>query len=199
MATERSNKFSERFNSLSVAVAFALTGLIVFYLPDIVQRPFSWKIEGHLIGLTLAVLGAFAILMSARKLTNRDSFLSWAMAVLAGSIASALLAITRNLSLPRWLAVALLIVSVTLIIVAIYALVLGFSQLFDANLAVRVWPRRSSNKNSARHESEPSPPASTNEPRKLNWYEWITLIVATVAAVATVVATAASFIPASPS
>ena len=164
MATERSNKFSERFNSLSVAVAFALTGLIVFYLPDIVQRPFNWKIEGHLIGLTLAVLGAFAILMSARKLTNRDSFLSWAMAVLAGSIASALLAITRNLSLPRWLAVALLIVSVTLIIVAIYALVLGFSQLFDANLPVRVWPRRSSNKNSARHESEPSPPASTKSP-----------------------------------
>jgi hypothetical protein len=177
---------------LSVAVALTVSGFILFYLPDMVQRPFDWKTEGHLIGLALAILGGFTVLVSAKDITNRDSFLSWAGAVLAGACAVGMLAITRNVTLSRWLAVSLLIISVVLIVVAIYAMFLGFAQLLDRGpLTFLPW----SNQSRRQDRDEGGQPPLKDEPRKLGWYEWVTLAAATVAAVATVVAAAASFIP----
>jgi hypothetical protein len=194
MKREEVTKLSLWFNTLSVAVALALTGLIVFYLPDVVQRPFNWKPEGHLIGLALAVLGVFAILMSARKITARESFRSWALGVGAASVAFVLLAVARNVSVPRWLAVTMLVVAITAIMFAIYELVLGFSQLFDDNLTVRVWPR-APKQAGAQGGSGDGQHAAARQHRRLSWYERVTLMVATVAALATVVAAAVSYVP----
>ena len=183
MATEAREEPSARLRMLSVAVALTVAGLIVFYLPSIVQRPFDWKTEGHLIGLALAVLGAVTILVSANDITNRESFLWWAGAALAAAVAVGFLAIIRNVSLSRWLAVILLIASVVLIVVAIYALVFGFAKIRDTAYWRSRWP--GSNKTSGQDQHK----------EKLSAYDWATLIAATVAAVATVVATVASFIP----
>lgn len=190
MATEAKEEPAARYRMLSAAVALTVAGLIVFYLPSIVQRPFDWKTEGHLIGLALAVLGAVTILVSANDITNRASFLWWAGAVPAAGVAVGFLAILRNVSLSRWLAVILLIASMVLIVVAIYALVFGFAKIRNAAYwRSRVKVSSGSNKTSGQDQHDPP------DRKKLSAYDWATLIAATVAAVATVVAAVATFIP----
>jgi hypothetical protein len=191
LAKEEPGEPSYKYRWLSVAVAFTVAGLIVFYLPYIVQRPFDWKTEGHLIGLALAVLGAGAILWSLYDITNRNEFLWWARAVLAAAVAVGLLAIIRNVSLPRWLSVILLIISVVLIAVAIDAFVFGFAKIPDT----KYWrsmgkPRPGTNETSGEGDREKPP-----ERKNLTAYDWATLTAGTVAAVATVVAAVAAFIP----
>jgi len=190
LAKEEIEQPSSRYTTLSLAVALTVAGLIVFYLPYIVHRSLDWKTEGHLMGLALAVIGAFTILVSVNVITNRSSFLWWANAVLAAAVAVGLLAIIQNVSLSRWLSVILLIVSVVLIAVAIYTLVFGFAKIKDTAYwrSLAKVPRL--NKTSGEGDGEVTP-----ERKNLTAYDWATLTAATVAAVATVVAAVASFIP----
>jgi magnesium-transporting ATPase (P-type) len=191
LVKEPSEEPSSRYRMLSVAVALTVAGLIVFYLPYIVQRPFDWKTEGHLIGLALAVIGAVTILVSVNDITNRSSFLWWAGAILAAAVAVGLLAIIGNVSLSQWLSVILLIVSAVLIAVAVYALVFGFAKIKDtAYWRSLAKVGHGSNETSGEDDREETP-----ERKKLSAYDWATLTVATVAAVATVVAAVASFLP----
>jgi hypothetical protein len=179
-----------RYNHLSVAVSFALTGLVVFYLPSLTGRPFDWKVEGHLIGAAIATIGMAFILAACKDLTDRESFVAWSLAVLAGAIAYALIAITRDLSLPGWLAGVLLAAAVMLIFIAVYALVIGLADVFDRAAATQRLRVPLPGIRSTQTEVD----GSATAPRRLSWYERITLTVAVVSTLATLVGTAVSFI-----
>jgi hypothetical protein len=179
-----------RLNSLSAAVSFALTGLVVFYLPSLTARPLHWRVEGHLIGAAIAIVGMAFILTAFRELTDHERFVAWSMAVLAGAVAYALIAITRDLSLPGWLAGVLLAAAVLLIFIAIYALVIGLADFFDGAAASRKLPVTLPGIHSTR---KPAGGESAAAPRRLSWYERVTLAVAVVSTLVTLVGTAVSF------
>jgi hypothetical protein len=183
-----------RLLALCLAVALALTGPVVFYLPNLVDRPFDWKLEGHIIGLSIAVVGAVCVLVWLLFETSNESYLYWAMAALTGPAAFLLLAITRNGHVPRWVALTLLTISIMLMTATIFGLIRGFAWLFYDGKSARSFRRR----RSGEVGSTPNPGGSTEPRRKLTWYEWASLIVATITTVATIVVTAESFVHTTP-
>ena len=109
--------------------------------------------------------------------------------MLTGAIAYALIAITRDLSLPGWLAALFLAAAVLLIFIAIYALVIGLADFFDKAAGPQRLPVPLPGMHGTQAEVGESAAA-----RNLSWYERVTLTVAVVSTLATLVGTAVSFI-----
>jgi hypothetical protein len=163
-----------KFNDLSVSLSFAITGLIVVFLPGTLNKPFDWIIEGRIIGVTLAIFGAIFILMAAATLTGREGFSNWGIALVIGATIFAAILVLRKYHVPRPGAIALIVFIIVFAFIGAYALVSGFTDFFEEPKAKAPV--------TATEDDE------TKERREIGWYERITLVVAAVAMVATVVA-----------
>lgn len=168
-----------KFNSLSTSLTFAVTGLVVIYLPDILNKSIDWKVEGRWLGIVLALIGTGFALAAAAELTGRSGFVYWGFAIILGTVTGGIILALHAYHLPKWAAIILTLLTVCLIIVVIYALVSGFTIFFDE-------PRKTSG--SGATSEEPSATPDTEEEKKLSWYERITLIVAVISAIATIAA-----------
>jgi len=175
-------KFS-KFNDLSVAIAFGVSGLAVVYLPGYLNKSIDWMIEGRILGIILAVLGAAFTLLAAAKLTGRDGFGSWGIATLTGALMVGLIAIVREYRLPALCAIVLINMIIGLLFVVIYAVVAGFTSFFDEQ------PPEDYSGIEARDSDESLLVSTDKETRKkLTWYERVTLLVAVISTIATVAA-----------
>jgi MFS family permease len=170
---------SSKFNSLSTSLTFAVTGLVVIYLPDILNKSINWRVEGRWLGIILALIGTGFALAAAAELTGRSGFGYWGFAIILGTVTGGIMLALHSYHLPKWAAVILTLLAVNLMVVVIYALVSGFTIFFDE-------PRKTSGSEASGKESSAS--SETGEEKKLSWYERITLIIAVISAVATIAA-----------
>jgi hypothetical protein len=174
---------TSKFNDLSVSLAFAITGLAVVYLPDILDKSVDWKVEGRFIGIGLALTGAAFTLLAAEKLTGRSGFGYWGFDILLGTIIAGIMSVIHVYRLPNWSAIILIALAVTLMLIGIYALVSGFTIFFDET------GDKASGPGKMPAASEGSSDAlGAKEEKRLSWYERITLAIAVISTVATLVA-----------
>ena len=122
--------------------------------------------------------------MAASKLTNRDGFGSWGIAMLVGAAIFSLVIVLKKYHLPAALVILLLVLIIPLMLIVVYALVSGFASFFEED------PENVSSSGGP----APIPSSDATESveakmrKKLNWYERITLLIAVIATVATVAA-----------
>ena len=175
---------SSKFNELSTSLAFALTGLVIVYLPDFLGKSLDWKIEGRFLGLGFALVGAILGLLAAEKLTRRSGFGIWAFTVLIGAATAGIMAVIHVYRLPKWSAITLIVVVIMLVIGETYGIISGFTIFFDEHEGTTT---DTADSTGGTEESKVATAQNTAE-KTLSWYERITLIIAIVSAIATLVA-----------
>jgi hypothetical protein len=163
---------SSRFNVLSTSMAFAVTGLIVVYLPGLMGKSLDWTIEGRFLGIALAIFGVMFGLVEASKLTGRSGFSYWGFSVLTGTLTAAFVGVAHLYRLPKLLVIILIVLTICLVLIWAYGMVSGFTIFFDEP-------------GSAQRSQESGKDAVEKE---LSRYDRITLIIAVISGIATVVA-----------
>lgn len=167
-----------KFNELSTSLAFAITGLVVVYLPDLLGKSIDWRTEGRLLGIVLALVGAAFTLAAASKLTGRSGFGYWGFTIILGTVTAGIMSAVHVYHLPKWVAVTLIVVAVILAFTVVYAAVSGFTIFFDESEAVQDDSSEGATATAVQIEKE----------KRLSWYERITLIIAVISTVATLAA-----------
>jgi hypothetical protein len=178
---ENKERTFSKFNELSVALAVALTGLVVVYLPGTLNKSFDWAAEGRIIGAFIGVFGACFALFAAASLTDREGLKDLGGSVLVGGASIGMIFLLHHYRMFAWAAMGLIALTILFIFIAIYALVAGFTSFFDDH---GVRPSRegadSGSKLAESGEAELS--------KQLSGYDRTTLIVALVSGIATVAA-----------
>jgi hypothetical protein len=182
-AKEDEPRTYSRFNDLSVALALAITGLVVVYLPEMLNKSLDWMVEGRILGVAIGITGACFALFAAAKLTGQNGLSDWGGATLTGAAAVGLIIALHKYHLSPWVTIILITLTVLLVFVGIFALVSGFASFFEKPTAKtgHAGTAPSTNGNLiASDEAEIG--------KELSGYERITLIVALVSGIATVAA-----------
>jgi hypothetical protein len=171
-----------KFDEISVAFAFALTGLIVVYLPETTNKSIDWVVEGRIIGVILAIVGAIFILMATATLTGREGFGSWGIALALGAGAAGVVLALHRYRVPELATIGLIVLIIVFVFFGTYALVIGFADFFEEP-AVKTSALTTSDSGG---ESLAGIEAKTS--KEIGWYERIILLIAVVSTIATMAA-----------
>ncbi len=178
---EKEARTFSKFNELSVALAIALTGLVIVYLPGSLNKSLDWAVEGRILGACIGVFGACLALFAAASLTDREGLSNLGGGILVGGASIGMILLLHHYRMFAWAAIILIILTVLLIFIAAYALVAGFTSFFDGPSAKSSHESTGSGSETAEfHEAELG--------KQLSGYDRITLIVALVSGIATVAA-----------
>jgi hypothetical protein len=160
---------NNKFNGLSVAITLPVLALIIFYLPSVTHRSINWAFEGHLLGLSITVIGIIVLTFVVSDLTQWTEIPSIGVLLLLGGLCYGLILVLHDLKLFHWVAITLILLIVFVLFFVIFLVIAIAASFFDTGT----------------RGPKPVEPMSR--------YERITLLVAIVSAAATVIASFAAF------